>query len=51
VFKNDLPETWKGFKVIDGDKTDERFLDEKGVVVGLKAKGDAKKDQSGFVVD
>lgn len=51
VFKNELPEHWKGFKVIDGDKTDERFLDAKGVVVGLKAKGDAKKDTSGFVVE
>lgn len=51
VFRNELPPTWHGFKVIDGDKTDERFLDEKGVVVGLKAKGKAKKDTTGFVVD
>jgi hypothetical protein len=27
-----------------------RFLDGKNVVVGLKAKGKAKKDASGFVV-
>jgi hypothetical protein len=27
-----------------------RFLDPKGVVVGLKAKGKAKKDTTGFVV-
>ena len=49
VFK-DLPETWNGYKVIDGDKTDLRFLDESNVVVGLTAKGKARKDDSGFVV-
>ncbi|GGD98230.1 GP88 family protein [Rhizobium anhuiense] len=36
--------------VIDGDETDMRFLDTKGVIVGLYAKGRAKGDQSGFVV-
>ena len=50
VFKNYLPERWKRFKVIDGDETDERFLDKHGVVVGLKAKGRAKRDVSGFVI-
>lgn len=35
---------------IDGDLHDLRFLDEKGKIVALKAKGDAKKDNSGFVV-
>jgi hypothetical protein len=38
-------------RVIDGDKTDMRFLDELGVIVGLYAKGKAKKDTSGFVID
>jgi hypothetical protein len=37
-------------RVINGDETDMRFLDEKGIIVGLYAKGPAKKDQSGFVV-
>lgn len=37
------------FKVIDGDTTDLRFLDTPGVIVGLRAKGPAKKDTSGFV--
>lgn len=37
-----LPETWRGYKVINGDETDLRFLDPKGVVVGLHAKGKAK---------
>jgi hypothetical protein len=35
--------------VIDGDESDLRFLDDAGVIVGLKAKGRAKKDFSGFV--
>lgn len=40
-----------GREVIDGDRDDLRFLDPKGVVVGLYAKGAAKADTSGFVVD
>jgi hypothetical protein len=36
--------------VIDGDLSDLRFLDRTGVVVGVRAKGKAKKDVSGFVV-
>jgi len=52
VFKNGLPKMFKGLRVIDGDKTDMRFLDgHKRIVVGLKAKGDAKTDTSGFVID
>jgi len=45
-----VPASYLGFKVIVGDESDLRFLDEKGVVVGLKAKGRAKKSKSGFVV-
>ena len=51
VFREALPEVFKGFKVIDGDKHDMRFLDETQVVVGLIEKGEAKKDTSGFVID
>ena len=51
VFRNKLPNKWKGFEVIDGDKSDTRFLDKSGVVGGLTAKGLAKKDRTGFVVD
>lgn len=47
---NALPNTWQGVKVINGDESDVRFFDESGVIVGLKAKGQAKTDQSGFVV-
>tara|TARA_R110000765_G_scaffold45729_4_gene94485 strand:- start:735 stop:1472 length:738 start_codon:yes stop_codon:yes gene_type:complete len=51
VFRNRLPKTWKGFEVVNGDETDLRFLDKKGVVVGLIEKGLAKKDETGFVVE
>ncbi len=44
-----LPETYLGRTVVDADETDLRFLDPKGVIAGLKAKGRAKKDTSGFV--
>lgn len=50
VFTKDLPSTYLGLKVIDGDETDLRFYDERTVIVGLKAKGKAKKDTSGFVI-
>lgn len=51
VFRDELPDEYLGRKVIDGDLDDLRFLDGENVVVGLKAKGAAKKDTSGFVVD
>ena len=46
----ELPETWNGYSVIDGDKHDLRFLDSRGVVVGLRAKGKATKQTSPFIV-
>jgi hypothetical protein len=45
-----IPESYNGRPVINADETDLRFLDPKGVVAGLKAKGRAKKDYSGFVI-
>lgn len=59
VFKGKvLPQSYKGqlnqeYKVIDGDETDLRFLDKKGVIVGLLAKGQAKnsKISSKFVIE
>ena len=44
-----MPETYLGLPVFNGDESDLRFLDPKGVVVGLYAKGKAKKDTTGFV--
>ena len=44
-----MPESYNGLPVFNGDESDLRFLDPKGVVVGLYAKGKAKKDTSGFV--
>lgn len=35
---NDFPSEYKGYKVINGDETDLRFLDEDNVIVGLKYK-------------
>lgn len=50
-----LPETYQGYTVLDGDTHDFRFLDlrheSKGYIVGLKAKGVAKRDTTGFVRD
>lgn len=45
-----LPASWNGFPVIDADETDLRFLDAGAVVAGLRAKGTARHDASGFVV-
>jgi hypothetical protein len=50
VFAGELPEFYLGYPVINGDLTDLRYFDPVNVVIGLKAKGDAKKDLSGFVV-
>jgi len=46
---HDLPITWQGFDVIDGDVTDARTFDPDGVVVGLRSKADGKHDTTGFV--
>lgn len=44
-----MPEQYLGRTVFNGDESDLRFLDPKGVIVGLYAKGKAKKDTTGFV--
>ncbi len=51
VFRKSLPARYLGAEVIDGDDTDLRFLDGSGKVIGLKEKGLAKKDTSGFVLE
>jgi len=56
VFKKDIPTSYRGYKVINGDENDLRFLDEANVIVGLKykkvnAEADLEALISGFVID
>jgi hypothetical protein len=44
VFDSVLPESYKGYKVVNGDEDDLRFLDGRGVIVGLKYKRITKKN-------
>jgi len=50
VFNGPIPSQYWGRPVIDGDKSDIVMLYNTGAVLALKAKGDAKKDSTGFVV-
>lgn len=50
VVFDEVPKEYKGIRVINGDTHDLRFLDESGVIVGLKAKGKAKHETNNFVV-
>lgn len=44
--------SWMGFETVDGDLSDLRFADKgKRLAVLLTAKGKARKDDSGFVID
>lgn len=52
-----VPSEFRGYKVIDGDENDLRYLDEKGVIVGLRYKKVVKKGfdneavfKSGFAI-
>lgn len=51
VFLNraDIPQSFRGWKVVDGDNSDVRHIEPQEVVVALYAKGKAKADNSGFV--
>ena len=55
VFNKTLPNDYKinslKYQVLDGDLTDLRFKDKTGVIIGLLAKGQAKKDNTGFVIN
>jgi hypothetical protein len=52
--RHELPQTFKGYPVLDGDRHDRRFEDNKGNVIGLSLKGTNKAKQaarlSGFAV-
>jgi hypothetical protein len=52
VFRNraEIPSSFMGLDVVDGDDSDLRHLDPLGVIVALYAKGKAKRDLSGFVI-
>jgi hypothetical protein len=57
VFKK-VPTEYEGYKVINGDETDLRFLDDRGVIVGLKYKNQTGKGadnkiafSTGFAID
>ena len=49
VFKI-MPAQFMGREVINGENTDARFIEDKNVIVGLIAKGKARKDTTGFVI-
>jgi len=51
VFKKELPDAFKGFKVVNGDLTDYRVADGKGVIIGLKWKRIANKEAENAVLD
>ena len=55
VFRKELPATYNvggtEIPVIDGDTSDIIMMYNKGKIIGLRAKGKAKKDYSGFVID
>jgi hypothetical protein len=53
VFRTEknIPKKYRGMICIPGDNTDIRHIEPKGVIVALYAKGKAKKDYSGFVID
>jgi hypothetical protein len=53
VFRSqkDIPSEFMGMQCVDGDNSDIRHMDPQGVIVALYAKGKAKADYSGFVVD
>ena len=50
VFSGSLPKRYKGYEVVDGDSSDLVMLEARNCILGLKAKGKAVKDASGFVI-
>ena len=47
--RSEIPASFRGWPVVDGDNTDVRHIEPKTVVVALYSKGKAKRDYSGFV--
>ena len=50
-YRTQIPKSFLGMDVVDGDDSDLRFLEPQGVVSALYAKGKAVHDTSGFVID
>lgn len=48
--KKDMPKKYLNTNVVNGDSSDIIMINNNGVILGLKAKGKAKKDITGFVV-
>ena len=46
-----LPKSYKGRRLVDADAHDLRFTEPRGAICGLKAKGQARFDTTGFVRD
>ena len=51
VFKGDLPQKYKGTNVIDADESDLLTIYNKGVILGLQAKGSLRKSKGNFAID
>lgn len=51
VFKGEFPKKLMGYDVLNGDSSDEIMIGHKSKILGLQAKGDAKKDKTNFVID
>ena len=49
-YRTQIPKTFMGMDVVDGDDSDLRFIEPQGVVSALYAKGKAVRDTSGFVI-
>jgi hypothetical protein len=47
---DEIPASYNGMQVIGGDNSDIRHIEPQGVIVGLYAKGKAKQDKTGFVI-
>ena len=51
IFSYSGPRMFRGRSVIDGDRDDIANAYATGQIVGLRAKGSARRDRSGFVID
>jgi len=50
VYMKVIPKTFMGLSVVNGDEDDARFKDAPGIAIALKAKGRARKSNSGFAL-